>query len=159
MKRLYMGHRIKRQFWWVLIPAMWGMLLTKDQIAESRAYRDLLGLTPFKNVHVTYALVDGDSIVVQGDLVKVRCDKLVAIAYTRYNGHPVQVARFYVDDEPEGTPPNRPAMEDAQAFGPWRIVSRIPSPDRASLVTIHKCPEGTSSNVVFDIPFRGVQQK
>lgn len=44
MKRFYMGRHFKRQFWWILIPAMWGVLLTKDIISDSQMYHTILGL-------------------------------------------------------------------------------------------------------------------
>lgn len=127
-------------------------------IEESRAYRNVMNLTPFKDVDIHKVVVDGDTMTVWGSFEKVRCGKVAHHAYTRgdegYNHH----AQFSSADESFLTPENRPKTGHPEFFGPWKITSSIPNPARASFYPVHRCDGIIESNLFFDLPWEDYER-
>lgn len=123
---------------------------------NSRWYRDLMHYTPFYDVRITHVEVTAHDMVVSGTLKKRRCEKIGHAVYARVDNM-LLPGIFSVDEEPEGTPENRPISSDEQSFGPWRITSYRENPDRGIMYVYHRCPEGVVSNLVFDLPWKNLE--
>ncbi|RAK24118.1 hypothetical protein ATI53_1001225 [Salipiger aestuarii] len=124
----------------------------RRKITESRAWRDVRGLTPFHNVTVDRAEVQGSDLRVWGGLEKRRCEKIGHVAYTSAAGGQRFVAGFR-SEEPKETPDDRPPVAGPQAFGPWVFTALYGAPDHVSFWALHRCPEGIQYNLVFRIPW------
>lgn len=129
-----------------------------DRLDEERWYRDLVGLSAAKNIEVMRAEVieDGKAIVVAGILTKVQCVKTPGsdAAYTQDVKGIWHPAVFDGSAEFPGTQFNRPSNAAPEAFGPWKITSLTPNPQRARFWVSHnQCPDKTIPLLVFDIPW------
>lgn len=122
--------------WAVLYPVIHGFIL------ESRTLRDLFGITPFHSVILLRAEVSegGDSILLEGSMIKRRCAYLSASAYTE-RGDVLKLASL--DFSPEGgkdTTDNRMPSDAPQAWWPWRVTTVLSDPERVLIYIRHNCP-------------------
>lgn len=118
------------------------------RIAESRAWRDLTGQTPFYSVTVTRAGLIDRGAELSGEMVKRRCEYAGLSAYVRIG--PAWV-RARIDTRPEDAvrpPGDRPSLPDAQLWGPWVIEWRgPPNPFGWAIYAHHRCPDGPQVNL------------
>lgn len=112
---------------WVLAALMFYVIVAPQwqQFKETRTYRDLAGITPFKDVEVFGTTLDGTGLLANGSMVKVRCDFDKDQGLTAYvtleNGLSY---RFPVDtsvEDARGVVGNRPVSGKAEAWGVWKI--------------------------------------
>lgn len=136
-----------------LYPAIW------VNLSESRFYRDLMNLTPFKRVEIHKVVIEGDTMTIWGALQKVRCTKVGGHAYTQGADGYNYLAQFSPADEHPLTPENRPTTGRAELFGPWFIISVIPNPERASFYPVHRCNGILENNVFFDTPWENFEME
>ena len=149
-----------KPYFWILAVSAIALLaqVVNDRVADERWYRDLAGLSAAKDIEVRRAQVveAGRAIVVAGVLTKVQCEKLLGsdTAYTQDVNGIWFPASFDSSAEFHGTPANRPQNDAPEAFGPWKITSAVPNPQRARFWVSHKlCPDKTIPLLVFDIPW------
>lgn len=129
--------------------ALVAMQALSHMLAESRTWRDLTGQTPFHSVTVDDVSLDDLALSVSGTMIKRRCDIVRLSAYVvRSSGVAVRVA---IDTAPEdATRPqgNRPALPDAQYWGPWVLRPLDVDPPQAwSIYAHHNCPDETTESV------------
>lgn len=141
-------------FWFIALP----VVSNKASLFEdSRLYRDVVGLTPFKDVEITSTRVFNEGtnwIEIEGSFVKVRCTKTdLDSAWTRGPDQVLHPATVNFSLEANETPSNRPPSGDRLYFGPWEIYSLISEPESAVLFVTHVCPEGPTTNMVFEVPW------
>jgi len=122
-------------------------------ITESRIWRDLTWQTPFRNVIVDAVQIEGDTLYVWGSLRKVRCKREGVIAYVKDAQGNLWLADFSSDENLSGPTLDRPVSSDQQRFGAWSIRSPIQAPKTVQLYAYHICPEGRTSNLVFELPW------
>jgi len=116
------------------------------RLAETRAYRDLAGLTPFTDVTLDYAEVVDGGIIVAGRMRKVRC-KFVPnslVGYVHFDGRPKR--RTTVDTSVEDAITgvvgrSRPPSKKSETWGPWKIIWKGDKPKEFTISADHeKCP-------------------
>ena len=81
-----------------------------------------MGITPFTDVVVYGTVAEPTGIIIQGEMVKVRCDYSAMVAYVKVKDGPR--FRFPVDTSVEdgrGVSGNRHPSADTQGWGPWKI--------------------------------------
>lgn len=130
---------------------------TITHIEESRLYRDVANLTPFKSVEIEKVSVSGSTMTVWGSFEKVRCTKTGHHAYTRRDSGQNHLADFSAADEHPLTPANRPKTGRSEPFGPWVITSSIADPAYASFYPVHKCNGIIQSDRFFELPWTDYQ--
>lgn len=120
-------------------------------------FRDLTGITPFKDVAVEAARVENGEIWVRGAITirpsKSSCTRGPIDVYTSLNGGPWVPAEFRTQ-EPLGTPQDRPP--GTQSFGWWIIKSHIEAPDHAAMYVTHYCGQEKQTNRVFSIDWKDI---
>ena len=118
------------------------------RIAESRAWRDLTGQTPFHSVTVTRSSLTPRGAELSGEMVKRRCEYAGLSAYVMIG--PAWV-RARIDTRPEDAvrpPGDRPSLPQAQLWGPWVIEWRgPPDPSGWAIYAHHRCPDGPQVNL------------
>lgn len=124
----------------ILASASWGGL---NRVMEYRWARDLLGLTPFREVVVTDAQLVPAGLMVRGTYVKVRCQFVPGsvVGYLEYAEGPDHFVP--VDTAPRDDMPvlyNHPPSPRAQAWGPWLILRVGTLPVRWAIYISHVCP-------------------
>lgn len=142
--------------WAVIYPFLHGFIL------ESRTLRDVFGITPFHDVVLLRAEVspDGRSIMVEGSMIKRRCQFLNAAAYTE-QGDVIRLAKL--DFNPVGHDnlvDNRAPMPEPQAWGPWRVTTILSDPERVLIFIRHTCPDESlpQGNLFLDTEWRDYPQ-
>lgn len=130
----------------VLVP-LWPWM---ERASETRLWRDLTGQTPFHSVTVDGRDLTPEGLAIWGQMVKRRCEFVDLTAYVRAGN---RWSRVVLDRSPEDSarpPGDRPALPDAQEWGPWVIRSGIPAPEAWAVWARHKCPgEAVSQQNLF----------
>lgn len=158
-------HSLKREAWPFFVAIVAGIAWfvgmpfvgdIMDKYRESRTYRDAANLTPFADVQIfrtTTGEFGTNVIAVEGVFRKVRCEKVSDSVWTRGPDGILYAAVLDVSLEAAGTPSNRPPSKSLAYFGPWLIYSLIPDPASALFFATHECPEGRTTNLVFELPW------
>lgn len=111
-------------------------------LESKRWYRDLTGLTPYKDVKVYSQTVSEDGIAITGELTKMRCYFNRLYAYVTFNNGRVKRRVFMLDANGVVMTPvngsNRPASKVPEAFGPWTISNGGFQPDGWEIYTRHE---------------------
>lgn len=135
---------------------------TYENVKNSRAYRDMAGLSAAKDIEVKRAIIstDGMTITVWGVLTKMGCEKAKGSdsASTLGPDGLWHYAFFDPSKEPPRTPESRPPLGQPDAFGPWSITSYVANPQRAAFWVNHlACPDKGYPLRVFDIPWKEIK--
>lgn len=130
---------------------VWGVIPALGALMDSRAVRDVRGVTPFHDVRILTVDATAMTITLTGTLVKSRDCVTVgnAQAWVERDGQ-LFPAAFEVL-ESAATPASRPVSPLPQAWGPWRITSPVAWPDRAMMFRSHDCDGDVQSNEVFNM--------
>jgi hypothetical protein len=125
----------------VLFLGLWPA--AQENLYDARWFRDLAHITPFHSVSVTEADLTPEGLMLEGEMVKRRCEFAGLTAYvTRLDG---RRHRTFLDTAPEdGQRPagNRPPSPRQQLWGPWIIFYGGPQvPLSWEIYASHDCPE------------------
>lgn len=147
VKALHIAAMREGRMWLFVVAGFILIAAWNNGLNESRVVRDFLGRTPFYDVEVQHVEKVENGLVLSGVLTKRRGQFLGLSAYVKINGVNY---RTMIDTSPEEEmrpPGNRPAVEGAQAWGPWVIKwnDAATRPDGWSIWVSHKLPE-------FDAP-------
>lgn len=117
-------------------------------ITETRAYRDLVGQTPFYDVLVTEVIIKDKYLITAGEMKKRRCsfdtDGNGLVGHIGYADSPYM--RVAVNTQPEDTLSglinrSRPASSVAENWGYWILTNPIDKqPISWEIIAGHWCP-------------------
>ena len=125
--------------WFLLMQAV----AQVEGVAESRFWRDFTQVTPFYDVVVYRSTVSPDSITVDGEMKKRRCDFADLHACTVTGDNPrLRAVLSTAAEDARGVVGNRTPSPDAEQWGPWAVlwpeIADVPS--GWSIWAGHWCP-------------------
>lgn len=108
---------------------------------ETRFYRDLAGLTPFRSVIIEKVTIENNEITISGTLVKQRdCEIVVRSAWARDWNGVLRRATVIIGGKENPPPIKRPVSDEPQAMGPITIRPDGDFvPQDAVLFLTHEC--------------------
>ena len=114
------------------------------RLSQDRWYRDLTGLTPFRDVQVYGSATEQDGIVVWGEMVKERCWFRSLTGYVYFDDRLRRRVRIDTSvEDARSTTGNRPPSPLAETWGPWKLVWKGDTPTRWEIFAAHdRCPTG-----------------
>lgn len=110
------------------------------RLPEYRWYRDFTALTPFHGVELISTKVISNSIMIEGVLIKRRCNFLSLTGYVINDLG--RRARVVVDTSYRKSPAsgNRPTSSLPEDWGPWQLISPFDNPVKWEIYAEHeKC--------------------
>lgn len=128
-----------------------------DWLKQQEWYRDITQLTALYDFDTHSVKIEGKSAIIIGEFKKRRCDFLRGNYYVRGVHNVLLPALFESLTDPRTR--IRPAVGEAQEFGPWKLTTYIDKPKDIVIYTTMSCPEGNFTVKLVDIPWENYEKE